>query len=72
MTPSTKASENNIYIRIAQACAYAILDRKEYQFILFGSRAMGTDTDFSDYDFGILGENPIQMTSYHLLKSVLD
>jgi len=72
MTQSHTNLDNNLYIRIAKACAYAILDPKEYQFILFGSRALGTDKDFSDYDFGILGDSPLQARSYHLLKTMLD
>ena len=72
MTISPKELNKDIYIRIAKACAYTLFDPQNYQLILFGSRALGTNKKSSDYDFGILGKTPLDPKSYYFLKSLLD
>ena len=35
------------------------LDLSEYRLFLFGSRALGKNAEYSDFDIGVIGEKPL-------------
>lgn len=51
---------------------FKFLDSKDYRLFIFGSRATGKAGKFSDYDIGILGENPLSFGTLALIKEALE
>lgn len=48
------------------------LDLETYRLFLFGSRAVGQNRRFSDYDLGILGPKKVSATALALISADLD
>ncbi|UFX82685.1 nucleotidyltransferase family protein [Candidatus Absconditicoccus praedator] len=48
------------------------LDKDRYCWFLFGSRAEGTYNKRSDYDIGVIGDQPLEFRSYLKLRRELD
>ena len=48
------------------------LSPKEYQIFLFGSRAVGKNQRFSDFDVGVLGPNEIPAGKLSLIEEELE
>lgn len=48
------------------------LDIENYRLFLFGSRAVGQNRQFSDYDLGILGPKKVSATALALMNADLD
>ena len=43
-----------------------------YRVFLFGSRVTGTAQERSDFDIGILGDNPISLHTFYKIDDLLD
>lgn len=48
------------------------LDPREYEVFLFGSRATGKASKFSDFDVGIIGKNPVPSKVLISIKDILE
>lgn len=48
------------------------LPNPSYKYFIFGSRATGTNRQFSDIDLGILGPKSLSAKEYILIKDDLD
>ena len=43
-----------------------------YKVFLFGSRATGTNKERSDFDIGILGDEPISLKTFYMIGDFID
>ena len=43
-----------------------------YKVFLFGSRGRGTEHSNSDYDIGILGQEPLDLTTYFEIQDAME
>lgn len=45
---------------------------KGYRVFLFGSRAEGTSKPRSDFDVGVIGEQPLPLKTFYLIEDLFD
>ncbi len=45
---------------------------KGYRVVLFGSRVRGDQRDRSDFDLGILGSNPVALSTFYRISDFLE
>ncbi len=62
----------NECIEEIRSIIFRFLDSKKYDVFIFGSRVTGEAGKFSDYDIGIIGNNPVPSFQKALIEEALE
>jgi len=68
----TKNREDEIKQMIISQLHKVAPQLKGYRFFLFGSRANGTAKPRSDFDVGVIGEQPLPLKTFYLIEDLFD
>ena len=64
--------EDEILNWVANGLTQFADELKGYSIVLFGSRAQGTARERSDFDFGVIGESDIPLTTFFKIATFMD
>ena len=69
---TTMTREDTIKQLIKQEIIKVAPDLRGYRVFLFGSRAIGNARERSDFDIGIIGDEPISLQTFYKIDDFLD
>ncbi len=60
------------YINICKKTVLSLIDQSKFAVFLFGSRASGQASKYSDIDIGIMGKDEFSLKSIFKIKNILN